>query len=82
MPEDPAQNNCFSVLEQHSCIQGPEKRAEYNIKDNLVRFSCGVEDVEDIWQDLDQALRNAVGSKQRRPSSDVSSNGQAVPVPL
>jgi cystathionine beta-lyase/cystathionine gamma-synthase len=36
--------------------QGPEKRAEIGIKDSLVRFSCGVEDVEDIWDDLEQAL--------------------------
>ncbi len=37
-------------------VQGPEKRAEYGIKDNLVRFSCGVEHVEDIWSDFKQAL--------------------------
>lgn len=37
-------------------LQGPEKRAEIGIKDNLVRFSCGVEDVEDLWDDLEQAL--------------------------
>lgn len=37
--------------------QGPEKRAEIGIKDNLVRFSCGVEDVEDIWDDIEQALQ-------------------------
>lgn len=37
-------------------MQGPEKRKEYNIKDNLVRFSCGVEDVEDIWNDLAQVI--------------------------
>jgi cystathionine beta-lyase/cystathionine gamma-synthase len=37
-------------------LQGPEKRAEYGIKDSLVRFSCGVEDVEDLWDDLAQAL--------------------------
>lgn len=36
--------------------QGPEKRAEYGIKDSLVRYSCGVEDVEDLWDDLAQAL--------------------------
>ena len=40
--------------------QGPEKRAEYGIKDNLIRFSCGLEGVEDIWRDLVQALE-AVG---------------------
>lgn len=37
-------------------MQGPEKRAEYGIKDNLIRFSCGLESAEDIWQDLLQAL--------------------------
>ena len=37
-------------------LQGPEKRAEYGILDNLVRYSCGVEDVEDIWADIEQAL--------------------------
>jgi cystathionine gamma-synthase len=37
-------------------VQGPEKRAEYGIKDNLIRFSCGLESVEDIWQDIVQAL--------------------------
>jgi cystathionine beta-lyase/cystathionine gamma-synthase len=42
---------CFFLLPQ-----GPEKRAEYGIKDSLVRFSCGVEDVEDLWDDLAQAL--------------------------
>ena len=36
--------------------QGPEKRAEYGIKDNLIRFSCGLESVEDIWTDIEQAL--------------------------
>lgn len=36
--------------------QGPEKRAELGIKDNLIRFSCGIEDVEDIWADMVQAL--------------------------
>ncbi len=35
---------------------GPAKRAEIGIKENLVRFSIGIEDVEDIWEDLVQAL--------------------------
>ncbi len=43
-----------------SMLQGPEKRAEYGIKDNLIRFSCGLEGVEDIWRDINQALE-AVG---------------------
>lgn len=56
----PSLGGVESLIEQPTVIsywdQGPEKRAEYGIKDNLVRFSCGVENVEDIWADLDQAL--------------------------
>ena len=34
-----------------------EKREEISIYDNLVRLSIGVEDAEDIIQDLHQALK-------------------------
>ncbi len=37
----------------------PEQRAEVGIADGLVRLSVGIEDVEDITADLDQALRAA-----------------------
>jgi cystathionine gamma-synthase len=33
-----------------------EERLELGIKDNLVRFSIGVEDSEDLMADLAQAL--------------------------
>jgi len=33
-----------------------EKRKELGISDNLIRLSCGVEDVEDLLGDLKQAL--------------------------
>ena len=36
-----------------------EERAELNITDGLVRLSVGLEDVEDIKEDLDQALQAA-----------------------
>ena len=36
-----------------------EKRNQLGITDGLVRISVGVEDVEDIIDDLDQALQNA-----------------------
>jgi hypothetical protein len=36
--------------------QGAEKRAAVGIKDNLVRFSCGIESAEDIWADFVQAF--------------------------
>ncbi len=34
----------------------PEERARSGISDSLIRFSVGLEDVEDLIQDLDQAL--------------------------
>jgi cystathionine gamma-synthase (EC 2.5.1.48) len=34
----------------------PEKRAKAGITDGLVRLSVGLEDVEDLIADLDQAL--------------------------
>lgn len=35
----------------------PEERAAHDISDGLVRLSVGLEGVEDIWADLDAALR-------------------------
>ncbi|MFP8878811.1 MAG: aminotransferase class I/II-fold pyridoxal phosphate-dependent enzyme [Myxococcota bacterium] len=37
--------------------QTPEQRAELGITDSLVRYSCGIEDADDLIADLDQALR-------------------------
>ncbi len=34
----------------------PERRAELGIGDGLIRLSCGVEDVEDLLEDLEQAF--------------------------
>ena len=33
-----------------------QKRLEYGISDSLVRFACGIEDPEDLIDDLLQAL--------------------------
>ena len=56
----PSLGGVESLIEQPTVIsywdQGPEKRAEYGIKDNLVRMACGVEAYEDIWADIKQAL--------------------------
>ncbi|WP_111734555.1 methionine gamma-lyase [Roseovarius amoyensis] len=38
----------------------PEERAEHGISDGLIRLSVGLEDVEDILSDLDQALPGPV----------------------
>jgi cystathionine beta-lyase/cystathionine gamma-synthase len=34
----------------------PERRAELGLTDGMVRLSVGIEDVEDLLADLDQAL--------------------------
>jgi cystathionine beta-lyase/cystathionine gamma-synthase len=34
----------------------PKERQESGIADNLVRYSAGIEDAEDLITDLDQAL--------------------------
>jgi cystathionine gamma-synthase len=56
----PSLGGVESLIEQPTVVsywdQGPEKRAEIGIKDNLIRFSCGIEPMEDIWADLAQAL--------------------------
>ena len=41
----------------HSPIP-PEVRKEMGIDDGLIRFAAGIEDVEDIWADLEQALQS------------------------
>jgi O-succinylhomoserine sulfhydrylase len=42
----------------HSKLK-PEERTLVGISDGLVRLSIGLEHIEDIWDDLEQALRNA-----------------------
>ena len=34
----------------------PEERAKHGIVDSMIRISVGLEDVEDLWADLEQAL--------------------------
>jgi len=34
----------------------PERRAKIGIGDGLIRLSCGVEEVDDLIADLDQAF--------------------------
>ena len=37
-----------------------EERTKLGITDNLIRLSCGLEDVDDLTKDLQQALEKAV----------------------
>jgi len=34
----------------------PEERIEYGIPDNMIRFSCGIENTNDLISDLKQAI--------------------------
>jgi methionine-gamma-lyase len=40
-------------------IVAPEERASAGISEQLLRMSVGLEDVEDLWDDLDRALETA-----------------------
>lgn len=48
----------------------PEDKLAYGITDNLVRLSVGVENVEDLWWDLEQALAS-VTQKSAKINSGV-----------
>ncbi len=43
----------------------PEERHAIGISDGLVRLSVGLEDIEDLKEDLDQALGKAPGQDKR-----------------
>ena len=38
---------------------GPEERAKAGVPDNLIRYSAGLEDAQDLMDDLDNALKSA-----------------------
>jgi cystathionine beta-lyase/cystathionine gamma-synthase len=46
----------YPAISSHRAL-GPEQRAAFGINDSLVRISVGIEDIQDIQDDIDQALR-------------------------
>lgn len=46
---------CLPAAMTHASVP-PERRAKIGIGDGLIRLSCGVEDVDDLIADLDQAF--------------------------
>ena len=42
------------VMSYYECT--PEERIEYGIPDNMIRFSCGIENTNDLISDLKQAI--------------------------
>ncbi|PRW58620.1 cystathionine gamma-synthase [Chlorella sorokiniana] len=61
----PSLGGVESLVEQPAVIsywdQGAEKRAEMGIQESLVRYSCGIESIVDIWADFEQAFAQCRG---------------------
>ena len=53
---------CLPAFTSHIQL-GPDGRAKAGIPEWLVRISVGIEDVDDLWADLDQALAGAAALK-------------------
>ena len=43
-----------SLIEHRKLVEGPES----NVEDNLIRLSVGIESVEDLISDLEQAINS------------------------
>ena len=43
----------------------PAKRASLGITEGLIRISVGIEDVNDIFADIEQALASSIGTSAR-----------------
>jgi len=56
----PSLGGVETLVEQPACMSfwnlTKEQREKVGIKDNLVRFSCGIEDTDDILKDVARAL--------------------------
>ena len=59
----PSLGGVESLVEQPTIVsywdKTPAERAELGIRDNLVRYSCGVKDTDDLIRDIEQALLRA-----------------------
>ena len=56
----PSLGGVESLIEQPMVMSyfnyAPEERAKFGIPDNMIRLACGIEDTEDLIEDLQQAL--------------------------
>ena len=58
----------YPAISSHRALS-PAERAQVGIGEGLVRLSVGIEDVEDLVADLDQALRAATGTLVGAPAA-------------
>ncbi|MGQ9908383.1 MAG: trans-sulfuration enzyme family protein [Candidatus Flexifilum sp.] len=74
----PSLGGVESLIEQPALMSYYEKTTEerlaLGIKDNLVRFAVGIEDTDDLLDDLDQALRG-IAPRHRKPQIAYSLEG-------
>ena len=61
----------YPAISSHRALS-PAERAAVGIGEGLVRLSVGIEDVDDIVADLDQALQAAVGRAAVAPAAALS----------
>lgn len=50
------ESTLLSPTQTSHALMSPEVRAEQRIRDGLIRFSVGIEEVADLMQDIDQAI--------------------------
>lgn len=50
------ESTLLSPTQTSHALMSPEVRAEQGIRDGLIRFSVGIEEVADLMQDIDQAI--------------------------
>jgi cystathionine beta-lyase/cystathionine gamma-synthase len=55
---------CLPVLTSHAMIS-PEQREKMGVSDRLIRLSVGIENIDDLIADLDQALTMVSSTRQR-----------------
>jgi O-acetylhomoserine (thiol)-lyase len=58
-----ADNRTLAIPVAHTIFweMGPQRRAQMGIAEGLIRLSVGIEDVEDLQTDLEQALQRTAG---------------------
>ena len=57
------ESTLLSPSETSHGLLSPEEREQAGIRDRLIRFSTGIEDFEDLREDLSQALEKALSSE-------------------
>jgi len=52
------ESTMLSPTQTSHALMSPEDRAKQGLKDSLIRFSLGIEEIEDLVEDIEQAIAN------------------------